>query len=202
LLRLFLVRHGVTVWNQEARWQGQTDIPLSAEGVEQAQRVAARLRSEPITAIWSSDLSRARHTAELIAEHHRLEVNVTPRLRETMLGEWEGLTLEEIVARGDEELWKLVRHDSLTHRPPGAERLEAVWDRILKVKDELRERYAEGTIVVVGHGGSLRALLCDAFGAGVPSMNHFGLDNASLSAIEYTEHRSWVRLVNDTSHLK
>lgn len=201
MLRLYLVRHGVTVWNQEARWQGHTDVPLSAEGVEQAKRIAMRLSRHPIAAVWSSDLARARHTAEVIAEPHGLEVVATSRLRETMLGEWEGLTIQEIIARGDEELWRNVRHDSLTYRPPGAERLEAVWDRLMSVRDEIRERHSEGEVVVVGHGGSLRALICDAFGATITSMPHSALDNASLSAIDYAEHRTWVKLVNDTSHL-
>jgi broad specificity phosphatase PhoE len=201
LLRVYLVRHGETLWNREARWQGHTDVPLSAEGVEQARLLAARLSRDQITAVWSSDLARARHTAELIAEPHGLAVETTEKLRETMLGEWEGLTLEEIFARGDEEMWHRVKHDSLAHRPPGAERLEAVWDRILSVKQALRERYSEGVVVVVGHGGSLRALLCEALGAGVGCMGRFQLDNASLSAIDYEGHRVWVKLVNDTSHL-
>ena len=202
MLRLYLIRHGVTVWNHEQRWQGHTDVPLGAEGIEQAKRLSQRLSREPITAVWSSDLSRARRTAELIAEPHGLEVIATPQLRETMLGEWEGLTIDEIIARGDEEHWHKVRHDSLTHRPPGAERLEAVWERVLAVRDSIRERYADGTVVVAGHGGSLRSLLCDAVGAGVECMGHFVLENASLSVIEYTEHRTWVKLVNDTSHLR
>lgn len=202
MLRLLLVRHGVTVWNHEQRWQGHTDVPLGTEGVEQAKRLATRLSREPITAVLSSDLARACRTAELIAERHDLEVVTTPQLRETMLGEWEGLTIDEIIERGDEELWHKVRHDSITNRPPGAERLEAVWDRLLAVRDSIRERYTEGAVVVAGHGGSLRALLCDAVGAGVECMGHFVLENASLSEIEYTEHRTWVKLVNDTSHLR
>ena len=202
MLRLYLVRHGVTVWNREARWQGHTDVPLSTEGIDQAKRLAMRLQEEEIAAIWSSDLARARHTAELIAEPHALTVETTPLLRETMLGEWEGLTIDEIIARGDKELWTMVRRDSLANRPPGAERLEAVWDRLMQVKDSIREKHARGQVVVVGHGGSLRALLCNALGAGVSSMTHLQLDNASVSAVEYTEHRSVVRWVNDTLHLK
>ena len=201
MLRLYLVRHGVTVWNREARWQGHTDVPLSAEGVEQAKMVAERLSRLPVTAVWSSDLARARHTAEIIAEPHGLQVITSAKLRETMLGEWEGLTIDEIIARGDEEQWHRVRHDSLTHRPPGAERLESVWERLMEVRDEIRGRYAEGTVVVAGHGGSLRALLCDAVGGDVRCLPHFQLENTSLSAIDYTAHRTWVKLVNDTSHL-
>jgi alpha-ribazole phosphatase len=202
LLRVYLVRHGVTVWNREARWQGHTDVPLSAEGLDQANRVAERLSRRHISAVWSSDLARARHTAERIAEPHGVEVFATPGLRETMLGEWEGLTIDEIIARGDEELWHKVRRDSLTHRPPGAETLESVWARMMSVRDEIREQFTEGAVVVVGHGGSLRALLCDALGAGISCMTRFVLDNASLSAIDYSEHRTWVKRVNDTAHLR
>src|SRR5690242_5415348 len=92
-LRLSLVRHGVTDWNQAMRMQGQSDIPLNDEGREQAKRIAARLsEANPrVDAVWSSDLSRARHTAEAIAAPLNLPVRTSARLREIMLGEWEGL---------------------------------------------------------------------------------------------------------------
>ena len=74
-------------------------------------------------------------------------------------------------------------------------------DQFRGSQDDIRERVSEGTVVVVGHGGSLRAFLCDALDAPVSSMSRFQLENASLSAIDYTDHRTWVKLVNDTSHL-
>src|ERR1051326_3352209 len=88
--RLFVVRHGVTAWNAEGRWQGHTDVSLTDEGIAQAHGVARRLAKERVDAVWSSDLSRARMTAEIIAEHHRLPVATTPALREQRLGDWEG----------------------------------------------------------------------------------------------------------------
>jgi alpha-ribazole phosphatase len=201
VLRIYLVRHGVTVWNREGRWQGHTDVPLSAEGVEQAKLVAERLSGEKIDAVWSSDLQRALHTAEAIASRHDLEVIQTDRLRETMLGEWEGLTIPEIIARGDGDIWQAMAHGSQAHRPPGSESLEGMWKRLNGVRDEVRERYAGGSVVLVGHGGSLRAILCEALAANLACLNRFTLDNASLSALDYTEHRVWVKFVNDTSHL-
>lgn len=202
MLQLYVVRHGITVWNQEGRVQGHTDVPLSAEGVEQAKRLAARLANEQIDAVWSSDLARARATAEEIAAIHSLPVQTTAALRENGLGEWEGLTENEILARGDEAIWRAFRRDPGTHRPPGSEPMEAVWDRMLGVLVQIREAHARGGAVVVGHGGSLRVLLCDALQAPRSSMHRFTLENASLSLIEYTEHRTWLRIVNDTSHLR
>src|SRR5579871_641611 len=120
MLRLYIVRHGETEWNRDGRVQGHTDVPLSGEGIEQARRVAERLSREPISAVWSSDLARALDTARAIAAPHDLEVHSTPLLRETMLGEWEGLTEPEIVARGDSARFQAWRRDPAVNRPPGS----------------------------------------------------------------------------------
>jgi alpha-ribazole phosphatase len=207
VLRLYIVRHGVTAWNQEGRIQGHSDTPLSAEGVVQAQRIGARLArlEPPLQAVWSSDLMRARQTAEAIAAPFDLAVQTTPLLREMMLGEWEGLTQDEIEARGDMALLERYRRDPGQHRPPGGEALEAAWDRVTTAVREIRALHPGGQVAVVGHGGSLRALLCEALNAPVASMLCFSLANASLSIIEEVSHSDHslrrIRLVNDTSHL-
>lgn len=202
MLRLYLVRHGETVWNREGRLQGHTDVPLSAVGEAQARLLAARLGDEQIDAIWSSDLARARQTAEIIAAPKEIAVCATPLLRETMLGDWEGMTEAEVIARGDTETWKMYRRSPMVHRPPGSEPLEAVWKRILAARDSLRQEVGTGTALVVGHGGSLRSILCDAAGARVRNLNCFTLENASLSLIEYTDDLARIRFVNDAGHLK
>lgn len=207
MLRLYLVRHGITVWNQEGRLQGHTDIPLSEEGMVQAQKLGARLAhmEPPIQAVWSSDLMRARQTAEAVAAPFGLPVQTTPLLREIMLGEWEGLTEADIHTRGETELLHLYRQDPCEHRPPGGETLEAAYHRIISAGEQIRERYKSGAVAVVGHGGSLRALLCEALSAPPATMLCFSLSNASLSIIEdltrnIRRHRRLL-LVNDTSHL-
>jgi broad specificity phosphatase PhoE len=202
LLRVYLVRHGETVWNREGRVQGHTDVPLSAAGVEQAKRMARRLANEKIDAVWSSDLGRARATAEAVAEPRGLAVVTTPLLRETMLGRWEGLTEPEVIAGGDGDLWRRWRHEPDMHRPPDSEPLEQVWSRMIQALGEIRREVREGTVVISGHGGSLRAILCDAIGAPLSSLNRFALENTSVSLIEYTERRTWVRYINDTCHLR
>src|SRR6185503_21212634 len=100
ILRLYLVRHGVTAWNVEERLQGHTDISLTDEGLRQAERIADRLSALSIEAVWSSDLVRASATAEAIARRHGLQVQTTCLLRESGLGAWEGLTEKEIIDRG------------------------------------------------------------------------------------------------------
>ena len=205
---LYLIRHGVTDWNRAQRFQGHTDIPLNAEGREQIRRIAGRIARLPETpqAIWASDLSRAKDTAEALAEPFGLSVQTTPLLREMGLGEWEGLNREEITARGEAEQLRQYRLDPVRFRPPGGESLEEAWARMVQVGESLRAAHPSGIVIVVGHGGTLRTLLCAALGSSVFSVRHLYLDNASLSIVEHTMtdigplHR--VLLINDTSHLR
>jgi broad specificity phosphatase PhoE len=207
LLRLILVRHGITAWNRDQRMQGHTDVGLDTEGIVQAARIAERLSTSgyPVQAIYSSDLQRARSTAKAIGAPLGLAVYCTPLLRETMMGEWEGLTSEEIVARGDEEMLSLYRRDPYINRPPGSEPMDQVWERMRRATELIRTEQSDGTVVVVGHGGSLRVLLCDALNASIKSMNHIHLFNAGMSIIEEVNlsdrRMQRVVLLNDTSHL-
>lgn len=96
MTRLILVRHGETDWNVEGRYQGHSDVPLNARGRAQAARLAEALRGSDIRAIYSSDLARARETAEALAHATRLAVQHDPRLREIDQGDWEGMLFLEI----------------------------------------------------------------------------------------------------------
>lgn len=201
MLKIYLVRHGVTIWNAEQRIQGHTDVPLNETGLEQSRRIAQRLKDQKIDAVWSSDLTRARVTAEILAEPHGLTVNTTPLLRERRFGDWEGLTQEEIVARGDRQLLDAYRAAVVADLPPNAESMQSVWNRLSQALKEIIHLHAEGQVAVVGHGGSLRVILCQAMRAPMECVRHIWLDNACLSLVEFNGDRSWVRLMNDTSHL-
>jgi broad specificity phosphatase PhoE len=201
VLKIYLVRHGATIWNAEHRIQGHTDVPLNETGLEQSRRIAQRLKDQKIDAVWSSDLTRARVTAEILAEPHGLTVNTTPLLRERRFGDWEGLTQEEIVARGDRQLLDAYRAAVVADLPPNAESMQSVWNRLSQALKEIIHLHAEGQVAVVGHGGSLRVILCQAMRAPMECVRHIWLDNACLSLVEFNGDRSWVRLMNDTSHL-
>lgn len=201
MLRLFLVRHGETDWNLQMRFQGQTDVELNARGVEQAEAIASRLREEPLRAVYSSDLRRAMQTAQSIARYHGLYPVADADLRELSYGVWEGMSREEILASEWAELFEKYRRDSLRYRPPGAEYPEQILERSRRVLQRIRHEHHEGTVCIVGHGGSLRALICVALSAPLETFRHIRLDNASLSAIECRDDRMWVSLINDTCHL-
>ncbi len=160
---LLLVRHGETDWNAAGRWQGQTDVPLNATGRAQAFALAARLRAEGVRAIATSDLCRARGTAEIVGEVLGLEVAfVDADLRERGYGNWEGLTRCECEARFPGE-W--VRHLSDPRAPPPAgESTDALLARIVPAIHRAAERL-ESPALLVTHGGVMRAFLAAALGA-------------------------------------
>jgi 2,3-bisphosphoglycerate-dependent phosphoglycerate mutase len=166
--RLLLIRHGETAWNAEHRIQGHLDIPLSPAGVRQSALLAARLASERIDAIYSSELLRAWLTAVPISDRLGLPLMAEARLRERAFGIFEGLTLAEIAARYPDDFrrWR--------QREPGwqlrdGETGQQLIDRVLTALHEVSERHPGQTVVAVTHGGVLdvayraaRALAWDA----------------------------------------
>ena len=151
MTHLALVRHGETDWNSEGRYQGQSDIPLNAKGMAQAEALARRLRGEKFDAIYTSDLARAAQTAEALAVETGTPVHLDPRLREIDQGEWEGLLLTEIEAR-NAEAFRLRRLDPLAAHPPGGETVGQVRERVLEVIHEIQQTYPSGRVAIVSHG--------------------------------------------------
>jgi len=148
--RLLVLRHGQSEWNALRRWQGHADIALDEVGVDQAVAAGGVLGS--FDAIWASDLQRARQTAEIIAEAIGVgPVQIDPRLRETDVGPWEGLTHREV-----EEGWPgyLEAH----RRPEGFEPYEAAAARMGDALRDIARGHRGGEVLVVSHGGVIRAL--------------------------------------------
>lgn len=158
-----LVRHGATDWNRDGRYQGQADPPLNQEGWEQADDLAATLASRPIQAVYSSDLRRARHTAERLARPHGLSVSLDERLREINQGAWEGMLMDDIAERFPAE-WSAVRNDPLHARAPGGESVEQVARRAGACAREISDRFPNGQVVIVSHGLTLACLECTFLG--------------------------------------
>lgn len=207
-VRLILVRHGLTEWNTSGKYQGHTDISLSSQGDKQAQALAVRLSHENITRVYSSDLMRARQTAERIAAYHSLPVITDPRLREMSFGEWEGLTFEEIGERWP-ELQKRWLEDPVSLCAPGGEPAEALHERLREAlrhiyKDLSRYQAKQGTAatgVIVTHGGALRALMAFSSTGSLKSLWKFSVLQASISAGELTPAGLKLTTWNDVSHL-
>lgn len=158
MTRLLLVRHGETDWNADGRLQGQTDRPLSDFGRKQARRLADELAAEGFEAIYSSDLARARETAEIIGARLGLPVELDPDLREKDWGTWEGLTA--------------VERDRVEF---AGESTEAHQERILRALRRISESHPDGTsILVVTHGGSIRRAQTAALGMALPVVENCG----------------------------
>lgn len=150
MAQILLARHGETDWNLGRRVQGHTDIPLNATGIAQAQALADELAHEPIVAVYSSDLSRARDTAAAVAARHGLPVSVDPNLREKNFGSWEGLTDTEIRERFP---------DAKRGAWGDAETTEAVAERVVTALSRVDQAHPDALVLVVAHGGPLRAAL-------------------------------------------
>lgn len=152
--RLLICRHGRTAWNAVQRLQGQRDVDLDDTGRVEAKRAARILATEQPDVLISSDLLRARNTATEIGAASGLPVVTDSRLREVGYGEWEGLAVEQIAQRyPDEHLrWKAGRQV----RVDGVEDLDQVTKRMLEALTEAADSAPGGTVVAVGHGGSIK----------------------------------------------
>jgi broad specificity phosphatase PhoE len=155
--RILLVRHGETDWNLNRRLQGHADRPLNETGRMQARGLAAELAEEPLQAVYSSDLSRASETARIVADARGLDVTMLPELRERYFGTWEGLTDEEIHERFPEAA------DGVLGDGESRDELDR---RILAALNRIAGEHPDGTVLVISHGGPLRAVLrhCGADG--------------------------------------
>jgi broad specificity phosphatase PhoE len=199
-LRLLFIRHGSSTWNDERRIQGQLDPPLSEKGREQARRLAERLQDTPIDGFYSSDLARARDTAEFIAAQVGRQPELLPELREVALGEWEGLKREEIIARYPAEWERWAAHPSWDI-VPGGEGSEVFEGRVGAAIEGLVARHATGRVLIVTHGGVIQVALLRVVGRSSNGLFPFTIDNTSITVLQGTPDRLVVGRVNDTCHL-
>lgn len=201
MTKVILVRHGQTLWNHEMKYQGHTDIALTAAGIRQAELVAERLADEPLAAVYASDLSRAYVTAEHIAAKHGLPVASVPALREICFGEWEGLTYDGINEQWPGMLEKLYTYADEVEIP-GGESFRIVKERAYAAVCELVNKHPGETIAIVSHGGTIRSLLCAVLDLHLNQVWSLKQDNTAVNILEYHEGRVMLGLFNDSCHLR
>jgi len=201
-MRWILVRHGETEWNKGLLIQGHTDIALTATGRVQAASLKERLRNVKLNAAWSSDLSRARDTAALALKGRDVQAVATPLLRELSFGTWEGQTWKDVGEEDPESLeqWLSVEPN---YQAPEGETVNQLLDRAQSFVDEARVATPEGTILVVTHGGMIRALALQLAGL---EINHFrtleSVAPASISIVTTDARGGQIELWNDASHYR
>ena len=163
--RILLARHGETAWNALGRLQGHTDIPLNDAGREQARALAAGFRDAGITAVWTSDLVRARQTGEIVASALGLDAPaVDPELRERRFGVFEGLTRHECATQHP-EAWQAWQ--AQTGTPPGGEPRADAAARLAHALGRIAAT-GGGPALVISHGAVMRLWLMELLGATVP----------------------------------
>jgi len=196
-MRLLLARHGESVWNAERRFQGSTDIPLSARGRAQAEALATGLRGYRVRAAYVSPFRRAVETAQLALRGTRVPLGVLDELRELCLGSGEGCTVDEVRAReGDPYVaWLRAPHDC---PPPGGEPLPVVGERVRTAVERIAAAHPNGDdVLIVAHGGVISVYACLLLGCTFNQLWQLRVDNASLTVVRPP------RLVslNPTGHL-
>jgi len=204
---IYLIRHGEVDGNMGERrtYVGWNDKPLNAKGEAQAAAVGQRLKREPLRAVYSSDLPRARATAEHIAREHGLNVQATAAFREANYGLWEGLTEEEIDA-GWPEQWRLRQLDAIRVAPPEGESYTDVLQRWQPEWQRIVEQHADEAIAIVGHRGALRVWFCHLLGMPLEHYRMIDMSNCGLSRIDLPgqargSNSLLLRALNETCHL-
>jgi broad specificity phosphatase PhoE len=193
---VYLLRHGEVVHAEARRFVGHLDVPLSPRGEAQCAAQAARLRETPLRAVFTSDLSRARRSGEIIAAPHGLAPTALPALREMAMGRWEGLTAAELEAREPEAFrdW-MSRVGEFPF--PGGDDVQSLVARVWPAFEAIVTGHVGQAVAVVAHAGSNRAILCRALDLPFSRLVAFGQDYAALSVLERAEGRWRLLRLNE-----
>lgn len=198
-MHIYLVRHGQTAWNALNRAQGHSDIPLDEVGRRQAEQLRLATFAETPSAIYTSDLSRARQTAEPVAHKFNLELVADERLRERSMGDWEGRDFADVHV----DFERLTRPDdplAIGVRPPNGESILDVWDRLELVVTEIVGR--QQTSIIVSHGAACALILGQLLGSTPEVARSFRFSNTSVTELKLNSRGRFALLRYDcTRHL-
>lgn len=197
--RILMVRHGKTEWNEQARFQGRTDVPLDDDGRAQARLLSARLKDWRPQIIYSSPLSRALETAEVIASgHENLPPVLLGGLSEMGFGAWEGRLIRDIIAADGDEFRRWME-SPFESPPPGGETFDSVEFRVRAALEEIMSAEAE-RIVAVSHGGIIRAALAMLLGVSPAAVWRMKITNCSVTAFDIDKRGISLAFLNDDIH--
>ena len=194
-LRLYLIRHGEVEGAASGKLLGRTDTPLSKRGLEQAVKLAEVLSTAKLSAVYCSDLQRARVTAEIIAKRSNVKVQESAAWREIDMGEWDGRTMASLHDEAPQLVARLF-DDPVSFEYPGGESFACFTGMVLKAVDQLLMMHSNGEVVLVVHGGVCRTIIGTALG--IPARNWLRLsqDYACLNVIDWYNHTPSLQLLN------
>ena len=197
---IILARHGETEWNAEEIFRGRVDVELNETGIREAELLAEHLSYMTIAAVYSSPLKRALQTAEMIARHHDVKVEVSPQLIDLDYGEWQGLSHETVRDRYGQFYHEWLNSPQLVKMPAG-ESLGDVRKRAISLVEDITAK-VEGAIVLVSHRVVHKVLICALLALDISHFWNIRIDTAGISVFAYEDDRFVLTKHNDTSFLK
>jgi alpha-ribazole phosphatase/probable phosphoglycerate mutase len=192
---MYLIRHGRVIHFLAGAYNGHNDVDLSDVGVRQMEAVAERLRYEPVTGVYCSDLIRTGKGAEIIGRDHNIVPIADADFREMNFGLWEGLTFTEISEQFPDELRKW-NESWIDHAPPGGENLADLKERVLPAVRRIVACHHGRVIVLVAHGGVNRVILADAMSISLKDIYSMEQNYGCINIIDYYPDRAVVTLMN------
>ncbi len=199
-MELIIVRHGATKWNKINKIQGCSDIPLSNVGINQGYLLANRLKKIDIDFVFSSDLSRAADTAKIICNIINLPFVQDSRLREMNFGNWEGLSLKQIINSDKLKFDQWRNHPSLVKFENG-ESIYDVKERALDFFNDIYSKYEDSNVLLVSHGTFIKVLIIALLDADMDLYKNLKQDNTAVNIIKLVNKRPVLKLFNDTCHI-
>lgn len=194
--KFFLIRHGEVANNADKCYNGHNDVDLSAEGLSQMEAIADRLKTEPIKAVYCSDLIRTVKGGRIIAEKHSLKIISLQKLRELNYGRWDGKKLDDIKRLYPKEL-KARYDDIVNYRIQGGETLIELNNRILQVIKDIINKHKGESIAVVSHGGVNRIILLWALNIDLKNFHRIQQNYAALNIVNFYDNgNAIVELMN------
>jgi len=197
--RIIFIRPGETDWNKQERWQGWVATPLNAHGREQAEALARFLRTIGMSALYTSDLRRAVQTAEILSRVGEFDTIPDERLRERSIGDWQGLTLDEMRSWYVDEYAAMLK-DADTYRVPGGESREDVRVRMKAAFEDVLKQERGETVGILTHTTALKVLMEDLFPGYNPLTVNLG--NTSVTTMRRRDDGWKLIAVDDCLHLE
>mgnify|MGYP006275928281 FL=1 len=197
-MKAVIIRHGETEHNKDGSITGQLDIELTNLGIQQAEKVAERLKNKNFTAAYSSDLERTYQTTEIVAKKHNLQPEACKEFRERSYGDYEG---------NSKDNWRdVVRKHGGNRQTLSSEKgesLQEVGERFVGKLNEIKKRHQSEIILVGSHGVAIKALLMKILNLKGDEYNKLEQDNTGVTELEFNEGKGWrIISMNDTAHLE
>ena len=200
MTKIFLIRHGLTLWNGERKIQGHSDVELAEEGIAQAKLLAEKFPLEKVDAVYSSDLIRAKTTAEILAQKFNLPLQLERNLREANWGDWEGRTFAEIEKSDPLNYERFFRNPEEV-QIKNAETFKQLQERAFSAVKKIIAAHLDENIIIVAHGAINRTILCSILEIPLKKMWAITQFNTAVNIIRFDDGYFTVELINGTAHL-